>query len=355
MSFSLITAQVLGSRRARVIIFTLVLLLLASGWLSSTAPDFTHHTTYTQPAGSYVETNPADLVSPAKPGSSAKPVLSTDCRSLPGAEDVLIVFKTGASEIYDKLPEHFETLLRCAPNSLILSDVEHAIGNYYAYDALADVSEQVKKSQQEFQFYDKINRLAAAGQDLAMLKGDKAWDLDKWKFLPMVRRAYRMHPKLNWFFFIEGDTAVLWTNLLQWLSRLNPADLIYTGSQNSLGDITFAHGGSGILVSQAAIRKLEENYHHFQMQWDNDTSNTCCGDSFLAKAFLDSGVPMTPSFPLIQGESPGTIDWNARHMCAPSVTWHHVSSRDIDILWHLQQNWTNTKVRLITSLSSVSG
>jgi len=29
-------------------------------------------------------------------------------------------------------------------------------------------------------------------------------------------------------------------------------------------------------------------------------------------------------------------------MCAPSVTWHHVSSKDIDTLWHLQQNWTST-------------
>lgn len=252
------------------------------------------------------------------------------------------MFKTGASEIYEKLPQHFVTLFRCAPNYLIFSDLEQDIGDYHVYDILNDVSDYIKQEQKEFQHYRELHKLSADGQDLAQLKGEKAWDLDKWKFIPMVRRAYRMRPSTKWFLFIEGDTAVIWANLLQWLNRLNSDELIYSGSQNVWGGVTFAHGGSGVLISSAAVKKLENSYTSHAQQWEQDTIEHCCGDSLLAKAFVDIGIEMTPSFPLIQGEAPATIDWNARHMCAPSVTWHHTSSMDIDTLWHLQQNWTNT-------------
>jgi hypothetical protein len=296
------------------------------------------------PAASRIQTQRPSIAAPtaASPASTAS--AKVECRTLPGAEDVLIVLKTGASEIYEKLPEHLITLFKCAPNRLIFSDLEQDIADYHVYDILDDVNDHVKETQEEFQHYRELHKLSADGQDLAKLKGKKAWNLDKWKFIPMVRRAYRMRPNTKWFLFIEGDTAVFWANLLQWLNRLNPDDLIYSGSQNVWGGVTFAHGGSGVLLSRAAVKKLEESYTSHAEEWEKSTIEHCCGDSLLAKAIKDIGIEMTPSFPLIQGEAPATIDWNARHMCAPSVTWHHVSSKDIDTLWHLQQNWTSTHV-----------
>jgi hypothetical protein len=337
-------AQIFRGKRAPFfLLFPLtlaVLVFLRTPWLSaprtSLTPDSLPQRPYPPPVGDRLQTSET---SAADSASSTEP-----CRSLPGAEDVLIVVKTGASEIYEKLPEHLLTLLRCAPNYLIFSDVEQNIGNHHVYDVLTGVREHIKDSKSEFEYYREINRLAADGQSVAKLNSQEAWNLDKWKFLPMVRKAYQMRRTAKWFLFIEGDTAVVWANLVQWLKRLNPDKLIYSGSQNSLGDVGFAHGGSGILLSRAAVRKLHDNYASHEAQWENATMESCCGDAVLAQALLDVGVELTGGFPMIQGEAPLTVDWNPRHMCTPSVTWHHVSPMDIDMLWRLQQNWTSVNV-----------
>ena len=44
------------------------------------------------------------------------------CHDLPGANETLVVLKTGAGEIEEKLPIHLNTTFRCYPNTVIFSD-----------------------------------------------------------------------------------------------------------------------------------------------------------------------------------------------------------------------------------------
>lgn len=291
---------------------------------------------YATPTPSPPKSTSTTVSNPSSPKS--------ECQTLPGAEDVFVILKTGATEIYEKLPQQILTLLSCTPNYLILSDLEQNLGGHHVQDILQDISEDIRSNHEDFKPYREYQQLVADGQDPSILKGTEAWTLDKWKFIPMLRKAWQVKPKAKWYLFIEADTAVLWPNLLQWLSKLNHQDLIYAGSQNSVGGTSFAHGGSGVLVSNAALKKFEEAYASHRDAWKTMPQDECCGDVILAKAMADAGIAVTAAFPLIQGEMPVTVDWNKRKMCTPTVTWHHVNSKDVDMLWNYQKNWTDTNV-----------
>ncbi|KAJ9654192.1 hypothetical protein H2201_009037 [Coniosporium apollinis] len=262
------------------------------------------------------------------------------CPSIPGAEEVLVVVKTGATEIFHKLPEQLLTHLRCIPNLMIFSDLEQEIGDYHIYSALDEVSDEYKDNHEDFEFYRKMRKYQAEHQDLSALSSENGWNLDKWKFIPILHKVYQEQPNTKWFVFIEADTFLSWTNLLQLLSRLDPTEPLYFGSAFVLGDTVFAHGGTGYVISNAAAKKFEDIHDQEHIaKWELETSNNCCGDAILAVAFLDAGVPLTPAWPLVQGESPSTLDWSERVWCTPAVTWHHVHPFEIEALWEFEQTW----------------
>lgn len=103
------------------------------------------------------------------------------------------------------------------------------------------------------------------------------------------------HPDMKWYVFIEADTFVLWSMLQQYLSTLDPNKLIYAGSQMFIAGVLFAHGGSGFVVSQPAMRKVVNHYaaHKFEIETFTDGHGHWAGDCVLGKDFIDSGVPFT--------------------------------------------------------------
>jgi hypothetical protein len=136
------------------------------------------------------------------------------------------------------------TLFRCTPHYLIFSDLAQSFSDYPIYDALDTVRPSYKDNHEDFELYRKLKKYHREGQNPEKLKGGKGWDLDKWKFMPMLHETYRMAPpEVDWFVYIEADTSLSWPNLLQWLQKLNPKRALYLGAQNVIGSSTFAHGG----------------------------------------------------------------------------------------------------------------
>lgn len=107
------------------------------------------------------------------------------CRSVPGADNVLVMLKTGATEIYEKLPTHFVTLFKCTPHYMIFSDLAQDYADFPIRDAIAPVSKQLREGHEDFRIYKKLQQYQREGQEMSKLKGDGGWNLDKWKFLPM--------------------------------------------------------------------------------------------------------------------------------------------------------------------------
>jgi Fringe-like len=254
-----------------------------------------------------------------------RPAPAEHCLSHPLAKDVVLVMKTGASEINERLPVHFNTTFRCAHDYLVFSDVAQEFQGIPVYDSLDDLHTWVKPNHPDFNYYRDLQEAAKNGTDVTGFNTQAAWDLDKWKNVPILRKALAMRPDAKWFLFVDADTAITWTNLLTWISKMSPDDPHYIGAQIWIGDIEFAHGGSGYLVSQAAAKRVAAASKDKMTEWMNFVQGKCCGDLVIGKVFKDVEVPVTRAWPNINGETPQSLDYTINHWCFAAVTWHHMS------------------------------
>jgi hypothetical protein len=259
------------------------------------------------------------------------------CKDVPGAPDMMVIVKTSKAEIQDKLPTHLKTLLSCVPNFAIFSDHAGKIDGFIVHDALSGISNTTKASHPEFREYEKMQEDENYIPDGSMTK-----ELDKWKFLPMVYQAHKLRPLSRFYIFIEADTSLSWTNLLQWMNRLDYRIAYYSGAPTYLNNVKFAQRGSGILLSYGALTQYTKTYDEkYENEWERRVSKECCGDMVLSTTLMESNVEFYSGFPLLQGETPSSLDWTERHWCAPIVSWHHMSPAEIEALWGVQTSWTS--------------
>lgn len=359
------------SRIAIIFLVVLGLFLLRDTWLpkatsvydKAAAPFVEHHAEeeehrpppaepnhiYEEHGPLLTDTTPPPPPSRPAPAATPKPAAKVGtnetCLELPGADKVMVMLKTGATELYQKLPTHFVTTLKCVPNFMIFSDLEQTFGDVKIYDAIAPVSKKIRQEHEDFKLYRELAKWQREGQDMSKLKGDSGWNLDKWKFMPMLHKTFETaSDDIEWFVMIEADTSLSWLNLLLWLQKMDPTKPYYIGAQNLIGDTTFAHGGSGIVISRKAADILEAARYNsgkevYDQAWETRTANSCCGDEIVALAFLAVDIPLTPGWPLIQGETISTVDFSEHHWCTPPITWHHVTPIEVDSYWQFQLDW----------------
>ncbi|KAK3676671.1 hypothetical protein LTR78_003446 [Recurvomyces mirabilis] len=282
------------------------------------------------------------------PTSSSKLSLR-GCPVIPNSDDYLISMKTGATELFAKLPEQLLTSLRCVPNYMIFSDIEQEMGDYHIYSSLEDVSDKYKYSHRDFDFYRRLLDLAAKGQDLSLMKITKqaagsAWDLDKWKFLPITHKVFVEQPNVKWYIFLEADSYMAWTNVLELLSLYDPDEPWYLGATHFFGDVAFAHGGMGYFISNRAMRDLHRIYDGKHInEWEKRISEGCCGDVELAAILSEAGVNIT-GVPGLYGESITWFEWDEGRWCEPALSWHHMGSHDVEALWQFESKHLTQEV-----------
>lgn len=278
-------------------------------------------------------------------GYGAPSEADLSCRNISGADRVMVLMKTGATELYQKLPTHFVTTFKCVTHLNIYSDLAQTIGEIPIHDAIAPVSELYRQQHADFELYRRLEKWRSEGQDMSKLMGKSGWNLDKWKFLPMLHHAFESaSDEIDWFVVMEADTSISWSNLLLWLKTMDPTKPLYIGSQNMIGTTYFAHGGSGIVISRGAAEILKTARQNagpelYDGEWEAVTAASCCGDEVVARAFLAVDIPLSPGWPLIQGETISTVDWTTKNWCAPPITWHHVAATEVDSYWKFQLNW----------------
>lgn len=133
--------------------------------------------------------------------------------------------------------------------------------------------------------------------------------------------------------------------MLEYQAQLDHTKPYYLGGQAQIDDIVYAHGGSGFLVSNIALRLVVEHYAAHQQEYETFTNDFWAGDGVAGKAFKDVGVELTWTAPIIHGGHPGVFpfgDNDSRgnpHWCLPSTTYHHVTPDDIMDMWNFEQRW----------------
>ncbi|KAH5421031.1 hypothetical protein HBI46_082430 [Parastagonospora nodorum] len=279
---------------------------------------------------------PAPTANATNATTPAKPKF---CKDVAGAPNVMVVFRTSKAEVQEKLPAHIKSLLACVPNFAIFSDHDGSIDGIKVHNALDSIGSETKRTHDEFREYQLMHADAEHKPDVAKTK-----DLDKWKFLPMVNKAFHLKPDARFYVFIEADTSLSWTNLLQWLDRLDYRIPYYSGAPTFINNVQIAQRGPGILLSQGALRRYAKSYSElYASKWEPELGKGCCGDLALAQAMNDAHVEFYASWPLMQGEQPSTLDFTRKQWCAPAVSWHHTDATVLNDIWASHQNWTHEK------------
>ena len=242
------------------------------------------------------------------------------CQSLPGADETLVVFRTGLTELANRLPNHLSTSFKCFPNYLIFSDLEETFQGEHILDALEDVSVDTQENNPDFELHRRLRDGGRASLESSELAGspDKyasktgktenpGWKLDKWKFLPMLNKTLHERPHMKWYVFTEADGFLLGSMLQQYLATLDSTKPVYTGRPMQIGDDLFAHGGSGFVVSQPALRRVVDHYAAHKTAIESFTNSHWAGDCVLGKTFTDAGIPLIHAWPAFQGDHPGLV------------------------------------------------
>jgi hypothetical protein len=243
------------------------------------------------------------------------------CKHLPGANDTVVILKTGSTELQDKLPVHLTTTLRCYPNHLIVSDYAETYHGETVIDVLEDVDPIYKDSYEDFALYRKLQTSGGrASLTASELSGpasgpidilldnptttndssnnnntktgkptNPGWRLDKWKFLPMLNQTLHHFPSKKWYVFVETDTYIFWSTLLAYLSALDPSKNYYIGGQAQILDVVFAHGGSGFALSGPALESAVKYYVERKRELEMLTSAHWAGDEVLGGVMRNSG------------------------------------------------------------------
>lgn len=280
--------------------------------------------------------------------------IPSSCPPLPAMDDILVVLKTGITEAQAKVPVHLRTTLRCVPHKIVVSDFEEDIAGLQTHDVFLNVSNTLKQANQDFALYNRARtggRQALTSQDTTKvangpsgMKDNPGWKLDKWKFLPMIHTARRTRPAAKWFVFLEADTYPIWPNLLAWLAHFDPDTPLYLGNQMQIGSNLFAHGGSGFVLSRAAMHAVAEYHKAHVEEWDSITDREWAGDCVLGMALAAAGVGLTWSWPHVTTQSVWEQDmlhegFGKRPWCHAPFTFHHMTPADVDRFWEFEQQW----------------
>lgn len=220
--------------------------------------------------------------------------------------------------------------------------MEEEFEGHYIHDVLSGVSAEMKKSAPEFNFYRDLHenqdRLTEFMRQNATAQR-KAWHLDKWKFLPAVEKALQAKPDAKWFMFMEADTFLVWSNLLKWLAKLDWRRPYFLGQPVTMEGQLFAYGGAGWLLSRPAIQQMADHMASRNSEYEYFTNGTSFGDLILGYVLEQAGVGLTGAWPLIQRETPSTMEYTRDVWCHPAVTFHHIDALEIKSIWDLEQRW----------------
>jgi hypothetical protein len=134
--------------------------------------------------------------------------------------------------------------------------------------------------------------------------------------------AYQQYPHKRWYLLVDDDTFIVQPSLKPLLEHLDPEQPHYLG--NAVGDFKarFAHGGSAVILSHAAMRALIENQRSLASIYVDSLDETW-GDRLLAKALLKIGIHLDETYShLFNGEPPLLSKIRADRLCSPLVSFH---------------------------------
>ncbi|UTT91275.1 hypothetical protein NDA17_001061 [Ustilago hordei] len=270
----------------------------------------------------------------------------------------VIVLKTGASVLFDRLPiqllqaqqvihpqVHLTGQLNYSgPTYLIYSDADIQVGLFAVRDALTNVSSFVRNDKAFSTQYKQLHTLLSSGDDFKASSFRDGWTLDKWKFLYMWEDAFHRNPDADWYIGYEADTYVLWDSLFKFLLTQDAGKEQLYGCPSILvrNQELFANGGCPYVISGALMRATYGKDPHFASKFDKEVKVSCCGDAELSIALRHSGSAVIRNLAnagaRFQGERPREILFDKDNWCQPVLNFHHLKTEEVSWLSQVEKS-----------------
>lgn len=179
------------------------------------------------------------------------------------------------------------------------------------------------------------------------------WALDKYKFLPVLQNVYNTRWGFKWYVMIEDDTFMFWKSLLIHLGGLDHTEAHWLGHASfRLGQV-FAHGGSGMVFSQAALERLFEGEENVAEKYETFTAEHHLGDYVLGHAFAAKNLTVNGDGRFTSNfgtDPPWMMKLNIENWNEKLFSVHHVHQRDISQLWELEKTYEASEKVAISSI-----
>lgn len=283
----------------------------------------------------------------------------------PYAEKVFLMLKSGATVVQNRIHPHVHSTLRRWPQHAVYADVETRINGIDVIDIFKWLPEFIFEDEHLDDYLVLTKSVKERWQwELDGLSKYEGWALDMLKNVPMVAHAWQTAPETtDWYFFIDMDTYVFQRGLLDYLKELDPNQVYYLGrpaewttdAQTKSGEkqiIRFAHGGSGVILSKAAMYKLfgakdDKGRHGGIINYNTKRAQShCCGDALLAIMLYEHAGEKTIDIPWgeeptynqpFQGSTPRDIAVGRQGWCLPYFSWHHLTPREVNMLYDYEE------------------
>lgn len=148
------------------------------------------------------------------------------------------------------------------------------------------------------------------------------------QFIPALELAFRTMPHKKWYLIVDDDTYLIQPSMNLLLSHLDPDIPYYLG--NAVGDYRqrFAHGGSAIALSRAAMHELFAPCNAPNLlQAQRESLTETWGDRLLAKTLLRSGIYIDEEASrFFNGEPPWASRLRKDRFCMPVTAFHRLSA-----------------------------
>jgi hypothetical protein len=223
---------------------------------------------------------------------------------------------------------------RNAMNTLIIGDFEAEIQHNEHTVVIHDVIDHPlmhelslagQGSHERVTKYKKMKDAIAQGKHEEAEAAVKSfgWELDALKFIPGLVMAYERMPNKKWYILVDDDTYLVQGSLQAMLDRLDSSKPEYLG--NAVGDFKgrFAHGGSAVILSQAAMALLFKENKQIIPEAYVASLNETWGDKLLATTFHKVGVYLDERYnSFFNGERPQLARIMADRLCSPIISFH---------------------------------
>lgn len=151
------------------------------------------------------------------------------------------------------------------------------------------------------------------------------------QFIPALDLAFRTMPHKKWYLLVDDDTYLIQPSLNLVLGHFDPDIPHYLG--NAVGDYRqrFAHGGSAIALSRAAMHELFApcNAHNL-IQARRESLTETWGDRLLARTLLRLGVHIDEEASrFFNGEPPWATRLRKDRFCVPVTAFHRLSPQEM--------------------------